>query len=60
MVLKTFNLDEEVYKKFSEFCKENGLSMSKQVNIFIQAQMAEKAGDRNKLLDKLKKMRGLK
>ena len=60
MVLKTFNLDEKVYAEFSEFCKENGLSMSKQVNLFIQAQMSGKVGERNKLLDKLKKMRGLK
>ena len=60
MVLKTFNLDEEVYKKFSEFCKENGISMSKQVNLFIQVQMAVKPADRDKLLDKLKKMRELK
>ena len=60
MVLKTFNLDEEVYGEFSEFCKENGISMSRQINIFIQAQMAKKSVDRNKLLDKLKKMRELK
>jgi len=60
VVLKTFNLDEKVYKEFSKFCKENGISMSKQVNIFIQAQMAGKAGDRDKLLDQLKKMRELK
>ena len=60
MVLKTFNLDEKVYKKFSEFCKENGISMSKQINIFIQAQMAERVDVRDKFLDKLKKMRGFK
>ena len=35
MVLKTFNLDEETYRKFSEFCRENGISMSKQINLFM-------------------------
>jgi len=53
MVLKTFNLDEETYKKFSEFCREHGLSMSKQINIFIQAQMAEEPKVREEYLKKL-------
>ncbi len=39
MVLKTFNLDEEIYNKFSEYCKENGISMSKQINFFIKSQI---------------------
>ncbi|MCX6746643.1 MAG: hypothetical protein NTU63_00740 [Candidatus Pacearchaeota archaeon] len=53
MVLKTFNLDEETYRKFSEFCKENGFSMSKQVNFFIQSQMADKKEVREEYLKKL-------
>ena len=57
MVLKTFNLDGEVYKKFSEFCKENGFSMSKQVNFFINAQMADKEEVRKEYLEKLEKIR---
>lgn len=57
MVLKTFNLDEETYKKFSEFCKENGFSMSKQVNFFIKAQMAEEPKVREEYLKKLDKIR---
>lgn len=60
MVLKTFNLDEDVYKKFSEFCKEHGISMSKQVNIFIQSQLEQKPSVREGYLNKLKKMRDLK
>ncbi len=36
MVLKTFNIQEEVYKIFSSFCKENGISMSKQVEKFMR------------------------
>ena len=57
MVLKTFNLDEDVYKKFSEFCRENGISMSKQVNIFINSQMADKEEVREEYLKKLDRIR---
>ncbi len=57
MVLKTFNLDEETYKKFSKFCKENGLSMSKQVNFFIEAQMTEEPEVREEYLKKLDRIR---
>jgi antitoxin component of RelBE/YafQ-DinJ toxin-antitoxin module len=53
MALKTFNIDEKVYKKFSEFCKENGISMSKQIEIFIKAQMSEKQEEREEHLKKL-------
>ena len=57
MVLKTFNLDDETYKKFSKFCKENGISMSKQVNFFIQSQMAEEPEIREEYLKKLERIR---
>ena len=39
MTLKTFNLDEEVYKEFSKHCKENGISMSKKVENFIRKEV---------------------
>ena len=57
MVIKTFNLEEDVYKKFSDFCKENGLSMSKQVNIFIKAQIAVEPKVREEYLQKLDSIR---
>ena len=57
MVLKTFNLEENVYKKFSEFCKANGISMSKQINIFINAQVAEEPKVRAEYLRKLDMIR---
>ena len=57
MVLKTFNLEEDVYKKFSEFCKEHGLSMSKQINFFINSQMADKEEVREEILEKLDRIR---
>lgn len=57
MALKTFNLDEQTYKKFSGYCKENGLSMSKQVEIFIKAQVEENPKVRQEYLQKLEAIR---
>lgn len=57
MVLKTFNLDDQTYQKFSEFCRENGLSMSKQIDIFIKAQLEEEPKVRKAYLQKLEKIR---
>jgi hypothetical protein len=54
MVLKTFNLEEETYKKFSKYCKEKGISMSKQVDLFIKAQL-EIIKNEEKRLDEEKK-----
>jgi len=57
MVLKTFNLEDETYKKFSEFCRENGISMSKQIDIFIKAQLEEEPEVREEYLKKLETIR---
>lgn len=57
MVLKTFNLDDETYRKFSDFCKENGISMSKQIDIFIKAQIEEEPKIREDYLKKLENIR---
>ena len=57
MVLKTFNLEEETYKKFSEFCRQNGISMSKQIDIFIKAQLEEKPKVRAEYLQRLEAIR---
>ncbi len=57
MVLKTFNLEEDTYKKFSDFCRDNGISMSKQVNIFIKAQVEEEPKVREEYLQKLENIR---
>jgi len=57
MVLKTFNLDEDTYRKFSEYCKKYGISMSKQVNIFIESQIAEEPEVREEYLKKLENIR---
>jgi len=57
MVLKTFNLDNETYAIFSKFCKENGISMSKQIDIFIKSQLEEEPKIREEYLKKLEVIR---
>ena len=57
MVIKTFNLEEDVYKKFADFCKEHGFSMSKQINIFIKAQIETTPKVREEYLKKLEAVR---
>jgi hypothetical protein len=41
MVLKTFSIDEEIFKKFSGFCKKRGLIMSKQIEMFMKSLLEE-------------------
>ena len=43
MALKTFNVDEKVYLEFSKFCKERGVSMSKQINRLMERIIEPKA-----------------
>ncbi|MFH1210124.1 MAG: hypothetical protein V1663_05035 [archaeon] len=57
MVLKTFNINEEIYDKFSKFCKEHGISMSKQVEIFIESQIGDEEEIRPEYLKRLEKIR---
>ena len=45
MGLKTFNVEEESYRKYSEHCRKNGISMSKQVDKFIQQEMRKIEGN---------------
>jgi antitoxin component of RelBE/YafQ-DinJ toxin-antitoxin module len=57
MVLKTFNLDEAVYSKFSHFCKNHGISMSRQVQIFMESQVEEEPEVKMEYLQRLEKIR---
>lgn len=41
MALKTFNIDEAVYKNYSKHCKNHGISMSKQVEKFLQIELGK-------------------
>jgi len=57
MVLKTFNLQENVFNKFSSFCRDYGLNMSKQVEIFMRSMIDEEPEARKEYLEKLEKIR---
>lgn len=57
MTIKTFNVDEGVYEKFLQFCKENGISMSKQIEIFMKSRVEEKEEVREEYLQKLEEIR---
>ena len=57
MAIKTFNLEEDTYNKFAEFCREHGLSMSKQIDIFIKSQIETKPQIREEYLRKLDAIR---
>jgi hypothetical protein len=57
MVLKTFNVQEEVYRRFSEFCKQHGISMSKQVDNFMGSMVAEEPEARKDYLERLERIR---
>lgn len=56
MVLKTFNVGEEIYAKFSKFCKEHGISMSKQVEFFMESQITDEFDNREVKPSYLKKL----
>jgi len=57
MVLKTFNLEEGTYKKFSEFCKGNGISMSRQIDFFMKSVVEEEPEAKKEYLKKLDRIR---
>lgn len=57
MVLKTFNVQEEVYARFSSFCKQQGISMSKQVEMFMDAMIEEDPVARKEYVAKLDRIR---
>ena len=57
MVLKTFNIAEEVHFRFSKFCKEHGISMSKQVELFMHSQVEEEPEVKKEYLERLEHIR---
>lgn len=57
MVLKTFNVQEEVYGKFSHFCKEHGISMSRQIELFMESMIDDDPEAKEEYLKKLDKIR---
>ena len=57
MVLKTFNVQEAVYGKFSQFCKAHGMSMSKQIEFFMESMIEKNSQAKQAYLEKLEKIR---
>jgi len=57
MAIKTFNVDENIYSKFSSFCKEHGISMSRQVQLFMESQVEEEPEAKKEYLEKLERLR---
>lgn len=57
MAIKTFNVDEDIYSKFSNFCKEHGISMSRQVQLFMESQIEEEPEAKKEYLEKLERLR---
>ena len=57
MVLKTFNVDEGIHAKFSQFCKEHWISMSRQVQLFMESQVEDEPEAKKEYLEKLERIR---
>ena len=57
MTVKTFNVDKNVYEKFLEFCRGNGISMSKQIEMFMKSRVEEREEVREEYLQKLEEIR---
>jgi predicted CopG family antitoxin len=57
MAIKTFNIEEEAYEKFAKLCKQNGMSMSKQVEFFIKSQLEDNPKVREEYLQRLELIR---
>ncbi len=57
MAMKTFNVGEEVYSKFSKFCKENGINMSRQIEMFMESMVEQEPEAKREYLEKLDKIR---
>ncbi len=57
MTLKTFNVEETTYVRFSRICKENGISMSRQIENFMRTFVREEPAARKEYLQKLEKIR---
>ena len=57
MVMKTFSVGEEVYSKFSSFCKEHRINMSKQVELFMESMVEQEPEAKKEYLEKLNRIR---
>ena len=57
MAIKTFNVNEDIYAKFSAFCREHGISMSRQIQMFMESQVEDEPETKKLYLEKLERIR---
>ncbi len=57
MVSKTFDVQEEVYNKFSHFCTKHRISMGKQIELFMESMMETEPEAKREYLEKLEEIR---
>ncbi|MFH1788488.1 MAG: hypothetical protein ABH834_03820 [Candidatus Altiarchaeota archaeon] len=57
MVVRSFNVSEDIYGRFLEFCKARGVSMSKQIEMFMRAQVSDELEIKKEYLDRLAQIR---
>lgn len=53
MAIKTFSVQEDIYDKFSRFCRENGITISKQIELFMASVIEEDPEVRKGYLERL-------
>jgi len=57
MVIKSFNVEDATYRKFSELCKGSGISMSKQIDFFMKYVVEEEPKAKKEYIKKLNDIR---
>ncbi len=57
MALKTFNIDAVVYKKFLAACREQGISMSKQVEFFMRSMVEREPEVKEEYIERIERLR---
>ncbi len=57
MGLKTFSVEDAVYWKFSRMCKESGISMSRQIEMFMRTFVEEEPKAREEYARRLNRIR---
>ena len=57
MAIKTFSIQEETYDKFYKFCKSHGVSMSKQIEMFMESIIDDEPEAKEEYLKKLDRIR---
>ncbi len=57
MVIKAFNVNENVYGRFLQFCKDNRIGMSSQIEMFMRPRIEDKEEIKEEYLQKLEEIR---